>query len=249
MGLVFRLSYSLIMTEFQACSLNFLPDDLNKHELNGDEIRVHRFVLEGWLQREGVAEDKPLLVHLTNTLGITRICCVGGPHFQDRNKVYIPHWIMEQIGIEQDSQIHIEPLVEDIPYATMIYLKPMDTAIYHTDIRECFEKALDMFHVIETGTMLSVEIESLGGYKVEAYVDKLEPGFVGRLGGEVGVEFLEPEGGVPEFTRQSTPPPPVINEPVLTPVNENTATENTVVDYVKIREEVRASWLKKFKKD
>jgi hypothetical protein len=59
------------------------------------------------------------------------------------------------------------------------------------------------------------------------------------------VEFLEPDGGVPEFVpRIPTPPPVEPPLPVLTP------TENAVVtpDYRKIQDEVRASWLKKFKK-
>lgn len=235
---------------FQAYSLDYLAEDLNVHELSGDEIRVHRFVLEGWLQREGVDEGKPLLVHITSSEGNNRVCCVGAPHFQDRGQVYVPQWIMENIGLEMGADVTLEPITEDIPYASMIYLKPMDTAIYHTDIRECFERALDMFHVIETGTMLTVEIEALGGYKVQAYVDKIEPGFVCRLGGEVGVEFMEPEGGVPEFVvpRPPTPVPPIVeNETVLTPtVTEPTPTSTP--DYNKIREEVRASWLKKYKK-
>lgn len=239
------------MTQFQAYTLDFLPEDLNKHELYGDEIRVHRFVLEGWLQRNGVAEDKPLLVQITTQLGITRTCCVGAPHFQERGHVYIPQWIIENLGIENSSSITIELLLEEIPHASMIYLKPLDTAIYHTDIRECFEKALDMFHVIEAGTMLVVEVEALGGYKVEAYVDRVEPSIICRLGGEVGVEFLEPEGGVPEFKRPDTPPPIIKDEPVLTPDTSNAVIENTKEekqDFDKIRQEVRDSWLKKFKK-
>jgi hypothetical protein len=240
------------MTDFQAYTLDFLPEDLNSYELTGDAIRVHRFVLEGWLQRNDVTSDKPLLAHLSTPIGITRVCCVGGPHFQSREQVYVPQWIMEQLGVESGNSVTIELLAEDIPNASMIYLKPLDTAIYHTDIRECFEKKLDMFHVLEAGTMLTIEIESLGGYKVEAYVDRLEPSHVCRLGGEVGVEFLEPDGGVPEFVPRCPTPPPIEPDiPVLIP-SENTIVDDIKVipqDYKKIQEEVRASWLKKFKKE
>jgi hypothetical protein len=234
------------MTTFQAYSLDFLPEDLNEHELTGDSIRVHRFVLEGWLHRQESTDTKPLLAHLTNSIGITRVCCVGGPHFQDREHIYIPHWIMEQIGIENGSAVTIELLVEEIPNASMIYLKPLDTAIYHADIRECFEKKLDMFHVLQSGTMLSLEIDVLGGYKVEAYVDRVEPACICRLGGEVGVEFLEPDEGIPEFKPVPAPVPVPLQEPA-----EQSST-NTIVDdrpdYKKIQEEVRSSWLRKFKK-
>lgn len=233
---------------FQAYTLDFLPEDLNSHELTGDEIRVHRFVLEGWLQRAEFQNGKPLLARLISSNGISRVCCVGSPHFQAREHIYIPQWLMENLGIDSENTICLELITEEIPDATKICLKPLDTAIYHTDIRECFERSLDMFHVIETGSMLTVEVESLGGYKVYAYVNNVEPGMMGRLGGEVEVEFLEPDGGVPEFARPPTPIPPLndIHEEVLNP--DNTVVEQCQPDYNKIREEVRASWLKKFKK-
>jgi len=247
------------MDNFQAYSLDFLPEDLHKYELTGDAIRVHRFVLERWLQRADITSDKPLLAHVTTALGSTRVCCIGGPHFQDREQVYIPHWIMEQLHMDVGDSIIIELITEDILPASMIYLKPLDTAIYHTDIRECFEKKLDMFHVLEAGTILTVEIESLGGYKVEAYVDRLEPAHVCRLGGEVGVEFLEPDGGVPEFVPATVT---AATDAEVAAVDAVAVADDAVVveaaavtaavappDYKKIQEEVRAAWLKKYKKD
>lgn len=235
---------------FQAYTLDFLPEDINKHELTGDEIRVHRFVLEGWLQRAEFQNGKPLLARLISSTGITRVCCVGSPHFQKREHIYVPQWLMENLGIDSEQDIHLELISDDISNASKIYLKPLDNAIYHTDIRECFERGLDMFHVIESGTMLTVEVESLGGYKVYAYVDKVEPEILGRLGGEVEVEFLEPDGGVPEFARPPTPIPPItdVSEEVLIPAHDNSIVEQVQPDYNKIREEVRTSWLKKFKK-
>lgn len=243
------------MDNFQAYSLDFLPEDLHKYELTGDAIRVHRFVLERWLQRADITSDKPLLAHVTTALGSTRVCCIGGPHFQDREQVYIPHWIMEQLHMDVGDSIIIELITEDILPASMIYLKPLDTAIYHTDIRECFEKKLDMFHVLEAGTVLTVEIESLGGYKVEAYVDRLEPAHVCRLGGEVGVEFLEPDGGVPEFVPATVTAAvdavAVADDAVAADAEAVADTVAPVAppDYKKIQEEVRAAWLKKYKKD
>jgi hypothetical protein len=233
------------MTDFQAYALDFLSEDLHTYELTGDAIRVHRFVLEGWLQRTDVTSDKPLLAHVTTSLGSTRVCCIGGPHFQSREQVFIPQWIMEQLYMDVGDSVIIELITEDVLPASMIYLKPLDTAIYHTDIRECFEKKLDMFHVLEVGTVLTVEIESLGGYKVEAYVDRLEPAHVCRLGGEVGVEFLEPDGGVPEFVPASAAVDAVVDAAAVDTVVEAPAPP----DYKKIQEEVRASWLKKYKKD
>lgn len=224
---------------FHAYSLTFIGEDVSTLDMIGDEIRVHRLVLEDWIRRGDFSESGAMLVRI-HVCGseINRICCIGAPHREDREHVYIPPWIMENLGLDIDGHITIEPFVEDIPIATMIYLKPMDNAIYHTDIRECFERALDSFHVLEVGTMLSVCIDSLGGYPVQAYVDRLEPAAIVRLGGEVGVEFIEPDGGIPEFVPRDIPPVEPVEPVASEPVN-----------YKKIQEEVRASWLKRFKKD
>lgn len=136
--------------------------------------------------------------------GIERVVCLGMPHTDEGDEedgvVYVPQWILENIGCELDGgAVIVEPHLEEIPLAVAVTLRPMDTAIYHTDIRDAFEAGLDKYHVLQQGSMLTVAIDVLGGYKVGAYIEKTEPAGVVRLGGEVRVEFLEPEGGVEEF--------------------------------------------------
>jgi hypothetical protein len=238
---------------FQAINSIYLST-YNTSKSNNDEISVHRSVLTKWMDKYNYPVGQSLLVRLTNPLtDSSRICCLGEPHMESsRKNLYIPSWLLENIGLSEeyseDCYVTIEPFLDVIPSATKIYLKPLDNAIYHDDIRDCFEKALDTFHVLEKGCMLTIMIEALGGYKVSAYVDNLEPNTIVKIGGEVEVEFLEPDAGIPEFDTASNP----ILEP---PVPEEVVTESEPMpiaappDYKKIQDEVRASWLKRFNKD
>lgn len=179
--------------------------------------------------------------------GIKRICSIGSPHSNDKDHIYIPKWILENLGLdalEFENFVSVQPFLENIPSATKIVIKPLDNAIYHTDIRECFEVALQTFHVLSEGTLLKVCIPSLGDYEVSAYVDSVEPGPVVRLGGEVHVDFLEPEHGIPEFV------PASVNVPDEVVASTTASTSESIVEEdPKVRQEaIRNSWLKKFGK-
>jgi hypothetical protein len=119
--------------------------------------------------------------------------------------------------VGDEPLISIEPYLEEIPAAIRISLRPMDNAGYHSDLRTAFEQYLDRFHTMEAGTTLLVPLEDLGGYEICAFVEAVEPPGIVRLGGEVQLEFLEPEGGVPE---EQVPEPNTVVPvpvPVLTP--------------------------------
>ena len=243
----------LYAMEFQALSLLYI--DSNDEETNGDEIRIKRHALDSWLEKNEYPPGGAILVRVTNPITeISRICCLGAPIVEcERNHVYMPPWILENLGIpveDIDSHVMIEPFLEPLPKASRIYLKPMDNAVYHTDIRECFERALDHFHALQEGMMLSVRVEALGGYEVSAYVDRLEPASIVAIGGEVEVEFLQPEGGVPEFVPATTAS--AATEFETFGAFEPVASAKTVVppqDYKAIQASVRESWLRKFEKD
>lgn len=244
-----------IPTNFKAFNYVFLPSVTHENQDN-DEISIHRSVLSKWIEEYHYPEGQSLLVNVTNHLtNISRVCCLGAPHVESQENVYLPNWIVNNLGLSEYSDnnetnwVTIEPFLEEIPSATKIYLKPLDNAIYHIDIRECFEKALDKFHVLEKGSMLYVNIESLGGYEVCAYVDNTEPADIVRIGGEVGVEFLEPDNGIPEFAPPPIPAPSTSPENISSNTIEEPKILHSETDYKKIQNEVRASWLKKFGKE
>lgn len=182
--------------------LIYYPDHIEDEYVSeqSDTVIIPQIVWNKWshLYEEG----KPMLVDIVNhKTGIERTACIGLPSQHSNTALYAPKWLLDNIGatLEEDCIVSVEPHLEEVAQATLLILRPMDTAIYHSDVRDAFEAALDKFHVIQQGALISVEIATLGGYEVSAYVEKTEPEVLVRLGGEVKVEFIEPEGGVEEF--------------------------------------------------
>lgn len=179
----------------------FLPAAEGLSE-ESDTVIIHESLWHTWLSL--YPAGTPMLVDIRNDAnGIERVVCLGTPHTEDTATVYAPTWVIDNLGCDLDTPVIVEPHLEAVPAATLLVLRPMDTAIYHNDIRDLFERALDTFHVIQQGAMLTVHVEELGDYPVSAYVERTEPAELVRLGGEVRVEFLEPEGGVEEFSRSA----------------------------------------------
>ena len=163
----------------------------------GDEIIVPDTLLHKWMDL--FAPGTPMLCRLTNVeKELNRIVCVGSS--DQSNAAYVPRWILDHLGYasDEDEQVFLSPYLDEIPSAQRIRLRPMDNAAYHTDLRQAFETYLDRFHVMEAGTTICLPLEELGGYEVCSFVEAVEPPGIVRLGGEVQIEFLEPEGGIPE---------------------------------------------------
>ena len=181
-------------------SLQYAPITHTEHS---DEIIIPQQLLQKWL--EHYPPNMPLLATITNLeQDIVRTVCIGSgfPSNGTERCVFVPSWILDHLGIqdpESRTLVSVAPVLTEIPKATKIVVKPLDNAGYHTDLRAAFEAYLDMFHVLQTGTTLSVPLEELGGYEVLAFVESIEPAATSRLGGEVILEFLEPDGGIPEL--------------------------------------------------
>jgi len=175
----------------------------------GDEIIVPQKVLNQWMDL--FPPGMPMLARLTNTESeCSRVVCIGSSDSSE--SAYAPRWILEHLGYSgaDDQQVYMSPYLEEIPQAIRISLRPMDNAAYHSDLRKAFETYLDRFHVMEAGTTICLPLEELGGYEICSFVEQVEPFGIVRLGGEVQIEFLEPEGGIPEHEE----PPAAVNEVV-----------------------------------
>jgi hypothetical protein len=211
---------------------------------HGDEIVIPRFLFESWL--EHFPKGIPMLTNMTSIdTGISRIVCIGSSEVG--NHVYAPSWILEQLGATDDAMVSLQPCITEMPFATKICLRPLDNAAYHTDLRNVFEQYLDMFHVLEEGTTLSVPLEELGGFEINAFIERMEPTPRCRLGGEVIIEFLEPLGGIPEHEQpveqESVEQAPVEQAPVL----QTQAVGGSGGSGSMTKEEFAASWSKRFK--
>ena len=234
-------------------SLTFVEVDKE----HSDEILVPRSVLQAWMDH--YPPGCPLLATLTNPITEqVQTVCIGShnPDTTDRT-VYAPLWIMDQISTVTDDPVSLQPLFEQPLTATKLVLKPLDRLAYDTDFRSVIEEYLDMFHVLQTGTTLTVPVKDLGNYEIAVLVETTEPDLVVRLGGEVEFEIvplvptkqeqedhimtnsvvneIANEMVVPDSVSNETLPEPTVTS--VTPVEEDS--------YNKQRERMRLAWLKR----
>jgi hypothetical protein len=227
-------------------SLTFVEVDKE----HSDEILVPKAILQVWM--EHYPPGCPLLATLTNPVTEqVQTVCIGShnPDTTDRT-IYAPLWIMDQISTNTDDPVSLQPLFEQPLTATKLVLKPLDRLAYDTDFRSVIEEYLDMFHVLQSGTTLTVPVKDLGGYEIAVYVETTEPDLVVRLGGEVEFEIVplvEEQiitDSVANEIANETVIPDLTPSETVTGVTEVTPVEEA--DYNKQhRERMRLAWLKR----
>lgn len=217
-----------------------------------DEILIPRALLERWMDQ--YPSGSPLLATLTNieTEQIMTVC-IGGS--QPDRTVYAPSWIMNQICTTTDDLVSLQPLLEVPVSATKLVLKPLDALAQDMDFRSIVESYLDMFHVLQMGTTLTIPVKDLGDYEISVFVESTEPAPVVRLGGEVEFEFVgtnQPSDSSASASASSVEIPSTeVNEELpCTTENEivqenNTVVEDSVVTIPDYRERMRLAWLKR----
>lgn len=236
-------------------SLTFVEVDKE----HSDEILVPRSVLQAWMDH--YPPGCPLLATLTNPITEqVQTVCIGSHNSDTTDRtVYAPLWIMDQISTVTDDPVSLQPLFEQPLTATKLVLKPLDKLAYDTDFRSVIEEYLDMFHVLQTGTTLTVPVKDLGGYEIAVLVETTEPDVVVRLGGEVEFEIVPQEDRTMTNSGLFDSAIPVSSElantssnetviPVETSISTETLTEVTPVEedaYNKQRERMRLAWLKR----
>lgn len=251
-------------TMFIARSLAFYPGffEDNCQELS-DEIILPSHVVNQLMDR--FEDGEMLYLNITNTqTNQSCLVAIGSPHTYDKNTIYAPHWILEQIGCSGicDSVIQIAKAdMSDIPVATKIVIKPLDPIAFELDTLACFEKAFMNLHSIKEGITMAVPVAELGKeYKLYAYIEKVEPAMVSRIvEGEVDVDFINEFKDTPLSSGPPTGPPPTPAgaSPILTPT---AAPTNSVIAPIQAaaalsapelsaeqrRQQVRDSWVKRY---
>jgi hypothetical protein len=246
-------------TMFIARSLTFYPGyfDDNCTELS-DEIILPSYTLNKLMER--FDDNEILYINLQNTeTNLSYLVTIGTPHNYDKNTIFAPQWILDQIGCDGncDSVITLNKAdVSDIPPATKIIIKPLDPIAFEIDTLELFEKALMNLHSIKENITIPIPVPQLGkDYSLFAHIEKVEPIGISRIiNGEVDVEFIN------EFTHTgfdalvntttSSELNPVIT-PNITPALAPTPASNLVPEIdEKTAEErrriIRESWVKRF---
>jgi len=207
----------------------------------GDEIVVPQSVMTSWMDL--FPPGTPMLARITNMeTDMSRVACIGSSDSSEY--VYAPNWIMEHIGCSEEPLIYLAPYLEEIPRATKLNVRQLGDEDHECDLRGAFERFLDRFHVMESGTTLCVPLEELGGYEILAYVESVEPAGLVKLGGEVQIEFLENA----EPSTQSFEEAVAVN----TVTEEQTAAVNTVTEEQPVvltaeeqRAKMREYWMKR----
>jgi hypothetical protein len=152
------------------------------------------------------AEPGELMVlKLTGTSGLIRYVAVGGSHdAPGPSTIYLPASIMDEFVLAGSNKVRAT-VVYELERATKIVLKPLDSLFYASgDMREVVENALMDYPLLQAHTQFSIELEQLGGYVVDMWVESCEPAEVVQLGGEVELEFVEglvertDDGGITE---------------------------------------------------
>lgn len=161
-------------------------------------------------------------------------CSVGDPiqSTEAQNAIYLPMWMIDTnqysgCGEETTGTI-LTP--EDIPRATRIVLKPVDSTIHQVDVVRCLERPLSSIGVLQQGKMYLLPLDELDGFQVAVFVEQLEPAEVAFMDGdEIPLEFVEAvdyyEPPAPVVPRPPTPIPADI--PMLTPFGAMVSDDST----------------------
>lgn len=248
---------------FTARSLVYYNEfiDYNSFELS-DEIIIPSFLLTRLMD---LYEDESVLyIRITNVeTGAHYIATIGTPHSDDKTVVFIPQWILDVIdgggsGTSDISDndglvVRIEKVdMYDIPIATKIAIRPLDSVAFDTDIIQCFEKAFRNLHSIREGIMVPVGIPEFGeDFRMYAHIERVEPAEVSRIvHGEVDVEFLREELGTQMVADATKTISPTVEstEPITVPITTPDVGPSPGADLSaeERQRQIRESWLKRF---
>ncbi len=130
---------------------------------------------------------------------IVRYVAVAGPCECDDYSIYLPYSIYQELTSGSTTLKVTATVVYDLEQATKIVLKPLDNAIYHSEMRDLLEEAMMDYPLLQKHTQFTIYIEKLGDYPVDIWVEDCEPAELVQLGGEVVVDFSEPLEEVAEY--------------------------------------------------
>lgn len=251
---------------FIARSLVFYPGFFeDKCQELSDEVILPSHTVNQLMER--FDDGEMLYLNMTNTqTNQSCLVAIGSPHTYDKNTIYAPQWILEQVGCSGicDSVIQIAKAdMSEVPVATKIVIKPLDPIAFELDTLSCFEKAFMNLHSIKEGITMAVPVPELGKeYKLYAYIEKVEPATVSRIvEGEVDVDFINEfkDTSLSSGPPTGPPPTPACASPILTPmlppmnsiinpppIQATASAAPAEISAELRRQQIRDSWVKRF---
>jgi hypothetical protein len=244
---------------FIARSLVFYPGfyEDNCQELS-DEIIIPSFHLNNLMER--FDDNETLYIDMINSdTNQSVLVTIGTPHNYDKNTIFAPQWILDQIGCTGncDSVIKIQKAdMTQVPIANKITIKPLDPIAFELDTLKCFETAFMNLHSIKEGITIQIPVPDLGkDYVMFAHIEKVDPSPVSRIvQGEVDVEFINEFKEIPnspatilgsniDNTAVISNSMNTIVTPILTPTECPTL---TAAEKEERRKRIRESWVNRF---
>ncbi len=163
------------------------------------------------------------------------------PHDETDDCIFVPEWVREYLGqgTARINKVDFDALQQ----AYTIRARVIDNEMYHIDIKEQLEDLLSDFKFIQANIVLTVEIETMGGYPAQIWIEDVldEEGnsCVGPavLGEEIRLDMGEPLEHAPEFDPVVAPAP--LPSPVMAPEPEPVIPEHMVPEMTISPEEQR----------
>lgn len=198
----------LTTMSYTAESLVFLDESVPEN----DVCIIPKGLWSMWIQTQ---TDEILLVKITAE-GKEYTLHIHSYHDNDPDTIYIPSWCFGNTPLEVEMARVPSP-----PIATKLILQPLDSELYHCDIAAAVSEHLSKWQVLSEGTTLTVPCPELGGFLVDIFVQKTEPGPTVLLRGEVPMELAEPLETVVEWQpppkKEPEPQPPQQEQPPEAP--------------------------------
>jgi hypothetical protein len=247
---------------FIAKSMTFYPDYYeDKCQPISDQVIIPSHSLNIFLDRFNDDEDVFLMKLINTNNNKEVVVSIGIPHYYERDTIFAPQWILDMIDCTGNcsTPVKLVKLTEELPLATNIIIKPLDSMAFKVDLVECFQNVLQNLCTLQEGATIPVIIPELGNYEYFAYIDKVEPNKISKThSDDLSVNFLrdfDDDNNTPNNIEETIPN--IANSIVDNTANtDNTAnivntdnTDNKVeLSSEERRQMVRESWLKRFNK-
>lgn len=127
------------------------------------------------------------------------------------NSLFLPSWMLDTNLIQGCGEETVFDIVtpNDLPKATKITIRPIDSVLLNVDVVEQLQPPLSTLGCLQVNKQYYIPLQAMDGFVVPIFVSKLEPsGEVFLDGDEIPLEFEEAVDSVPR-PPTPIPPPPV----------------------------------------
>lgn len=132
---------------YRCCSVAMWPRDDKSHYEAGDKIILPSSALDALARR---AVELPMLFQIENPATGQRSHCGVMEFIADEGMCYMPHWMMEVLGLPENGIVVIRN--RQLPKASFVRLQPMSKVFYDfTDPKALLEKLLRSYSCLTKG--------------------------------------------------------------------------------------------------